>query len=397
MGIKIKHILFATLALIIGVVSFVIIIKINVVKNENFESIDVSAEETTYSEYVYYGPDSYTSWELGYEVAKKDGDWSRLPLTSEFRKKYNERDGILGNLEFDKIELAPYDSITEYSDKYYFINRNCYFVISRGKEKIAYIYNLKYDGKLLNDVLIKDICNLSNEYGEELNVSGYSITYNNFKDSMDFLSRGGNDEQSVAVTPAFHTKYPYFLDLFIHYSPLGVNKIEFASEKSSWERKEAYFIVDSIYECIKRHYKVEFSLDNKGYLDDAKAKLVGEYPYDKGRLVEASSQVFYKNSNWDYLKLSDNFRKKYKDKKSVYEGIDELNIDEITFGLFYNDDVNIPINKYKTKNGNNRWLCEKYTYVNKDYLDEVEILEIDYKGDNAEEAKEAYIKQYEGK
>ncbi len=140
---------------------------------------------------------------------------------------------------------------------------------------------------------------------------------------------------------------------------------------------------------------VNFKIDSRGYLDDAKVKLVGEYPYDKGRLVEASSQVFYKKSNWNYLKLSDNFKNKYKDKESVYESIDELNIDEITFGLFYNDDVNILINKYKTKNGNNRWLCEKYTYINKDYLDDVEILPIDYDSEDTEEAKKAYIKQYE--
>ena len=394
MEIKIKHILFAALALTIGIVSFVII-KMKVVKNENFESIDVNAEETTYSEYVYYGPDSYTSWELGYEVAKKNGDWSRLPLTSGFRKKYNERDGILGNLEFDKIELAPYDNITEYSDKYYFVNRNCYFVISRGKEKIAYIYNLKYDGNLLSDVLIKDVCNLSNEYGEELNVSGYAITNNNFKDSMDFLARGGNDEKSVAVTDNFHRKYPYFLDLFIHYSPLGANEITFKSEKSSWEKKEAYFEVDSIYECIKRHYIVNFKIDSRGYLDDAKAKLVGEYPYDEHYESErASSQVFYKNSNWSVLKLSNRFKNKYNNKNSIYIDIDNVNPNEI-YVDYCNDKFEDMIIGCKLLNGNNRWFYVDFTYINKDYLDDAEILPIDYDGEDIEEAKKAYIKQYE--
>jgi hypothetical protein len=40
-------------------------------------------------------------------------------------------------------------------------------------------------------------------------------------------------------------------------------------------------------------------------------------------------------------------------------------------------------------------LCEKYTYINKDYLDDVEILPIDYDSEDTEEAKKAYIKQYE--
>lgn len=134
------------------------------------------------------------------------------------------------------------------------------------------------------------------------------------------------------------------MDLFIHYSPLGANPITFIEEKSSWEKKEAYFEVDSIYECIKRHYIVNFTIDNNGFLDDAEAKLIGEYSYEKNGQVVAGSQVFYENSNWNYLKLTNDFKNRYRNAKSVYTGIKELNIDEITFGLFYNDDVNVMIN-----------------------------------------------------
>lgn len=389
MEIKIKHILFVALALTIGIVSFVII-KMKVVKNENFESIDVNAEETTYSEYVYYGPDSYTSWELGYEVAKKDGNWSRLPLSSEFRKKYNERDGILGNLEFDKIELAPYDNITEYSDKYYFVNRNCYFVISRGKEKIAYIYNLKYDGNLLSDVLIKDVCNLSNEYGEELNVSGYAITNNNFKDSMDFLARGGNDEKSVAVTEHFYRKYPYFLDLFIHYSPLEFNEIRFNG--GNFEDRIANFIVDSRLECVKREYEVKFKLDERGYLDDAEAKCINTENYERENLAYPwGAQVFFKNGNWNNLKITDKFRNKYNSKNGCYYDIDSIDVDVWVRGS-ESIDLYTRICAYAYIDGTEKWFCHKQLNDTNGYLDDIEFIPIDYNGTDAKKAKEIYLK-----
>lgn len=399
MEIKIKHILFVAFALTIGIVSFVII-KMKVVKNENCESIDVNAEETTYSEYVYYGPDSYTSWELGYEVAKKDGNWSRLPLSSEFRKKYNERDGILGNLEFDKIELAPYDNITEYSDKYYFVNRNCYFVISRGKEKIAYIYNLKYDGNLLSDVLIKDVCNLSNEYGEELNVSGYAITNNNFKDSMDFLARGGNDEKSVAVTDSFHTKYPFFLDIFEHYSPLRFNPIEFVPERSSWDRKEAYFIVDSKLECKKRHYKVKFTLDDKGYLDDVKVNNVNEEEYNNNE-KDGGLHIFYINSNWNGLNLTENFRKKFNSSEGIFPEIKLLG-NNFDFGqeteeykqVSIGGDAKVnQIRGFKI-NGMYKYYLYKVYKDEKGNIDDIVYDKLPYDNIPLEEVKELYLKKH---
>ena len=46
--------------------------------------------------------------ELGYILAKKNEDWSKLPLTSSFREKYNEKDGVLGDLEYDEIKYRAY-------------------------------------------------------------------------------------------------------------------------------------------------------------------------------------------------------------------------------------------------------------------------------------------------
>ena len=323
--------------------------------------------------------------ELAYWVAIKNGDWSDLPLTDVFRKKYNEKDGIFGDMQFDKVEYRPY-----HNGKYPFEDF-AYLVITQGKKKTAYTYSMDPDsGDGYNDIIIGSIYPLTDENGNELDFRE-GITKENFESQMYALAWGQEDEQLVGVTDAFHKKYPYFLDLFIHYSP--AYNINFIEEKSSWEKKEAYFEVDGTYECIKRHYIVNFTIDSRGYLDDAKVKLVGEYPYAKTHLSHASLQLIYKNSNWEYLKLSDKFRDKYKNKICLFDDIDNINIDNIYYD-FIDDDFDM-IMRCEYLNKTIKWFYIDYTYINKDYLDDVEILPIDYDGEDAEEAKKAYIKQYE--
>lgn len=381
---KVKHILLVIFVLFTSVICILLFNNNN--KDELVENTNI---ETSQTEEITRFNMHYNYPQMLKMLIEKNSDWSDLPLTEEFKKKYNSSDGILGKIKFDKVEMNP-----DFGGKYPFED-TAYFVITQGEKKTAYGYQYVFkNDKLLDDVLFPEKYYLTDEFGRELD---FRVTINkeNFYNKFGNLAIGGEYEQCIAVTEHFHKKYPYFLDLFIHYSPLGANPITFIEEKSSWEKKEAYFEVDSIYECIKRHYIVSFLIDSNGFLDDAEVKLIGEYPYEKDSLVKASSQVFYKNSNWNYLKLSDNFKNKYNESKTVYNDINELNIDEITFGLFYNDDVNVIINKYKTIDGSNRWLYEKYIYDENDYLDDVKILPIDYIGEDSEEAKEAYIKQYE--
>ena len=357
-------------------------------KNDNEKNIDLEIKnEQDYNGYYANGGEG--QYEICYIVAKKNGDWSHLPLTDNFRNKYSEKDGILGSINYDNIEYRPYAG----TDEDYYFKEDIYFVITQGKSKTSYrcFPRFSNDGKgqLLDDVFLYDIKQLYDENGIRITISGVPIKN---LDSFTYLANGGDDEKSVAVTEHFHKKYPYFLDLFIHYSPLGANNIEFIKERSSWERKEAYFEVDSILECIKRRYKVKFFIDENGYLDDAEVKLVGEYPYQFGYLIQAYDSVFYKNSNWDHLKLTDNFRKKYKKELGVFK-----DIDLIDYNISYDVEryKSNSIVRYKYKDGTHKWFYEKYTYVDNDYLDDVEILPIDYSGENAKEAKEAYIKQYE--
>lgn len=112
----------------------------------------------------------------------------------------------------------------------------------------------------------------------------------------------------VAVSKHFRDKYPNFLDLFIHYSPMEYNHILLTD--LDIENQKAIFEVDSVLECKKRTYKVEYILDNIFYLFDVNVEMVNEIPY-RGDEYNRIPKIIYHNSNWDCLKLTNNFLTKY--------------------------------------------------------------------------------------
>ena len=201
-----------------------------------------------------------------------------------------------------------------------------YFVITQVKSKTVYIFHPVYlDNNQLDDVQFSEIIQLYDKNGKKFVIEGEIIDKEGFEYSFFKLCMGGDDEKRIAVTDNFHKKYPYFLDIFEHYSPLTFNHIEFIPDKSSWEKKEAYFIVDSELECKKREYLVKFTLDKKGYLDDVETMKIKEEQY-AGSNEACSAKIKYINSNWDNLKITDDFKKKFSPNKGIIPDIDNINI-----------------------------------------------------------------------
>lgn len=322
-------------------------------------------------------------YELAYWVAIKNGDWSDLPLTDVFRKKYNEKDGIFGKMQFDKVEYRPY-----HDGKYPFEDF-AYLVITQGKKKTAYTYSLDPDsGDGYNDVIIGDVYPLTDEKGNELDFR-VGITEKNFLSKMYGLAWGNEEEQLVGVTDAFHRKYPYFLDLFIHYSPLSFNKIRF--DGGNFDDKVAYFEVDSIFECVKRKYEVKFELDDKGYLDDAETTCISMEKYEIDSLTYPYDTVLYKNSNWNNLKITNKFKNKYNPENGCFYDIDRINVNIEPKSVSV-DGLYTEIRNYVYKDGSNKWFCVKFINDTNGYLDDIEFIPIDYTGTDAEKAKEMYLK-----
>ena len=373
-----KRRLLVVLFVIIAIALF-IAIRNRIVKNKSIEQqIDEMVE--TGIDYIQFEDFN----ELGLKVAEKNGNWSKYNLSKNFLNKYNEKDGIFGNVQFDKVEYKPYNN-----GKYSFEDYS-YLVLTQGLKKTAYIFSM-VNGSDGYDIIFGDTIEITDENGQELDAK-VTINNDNFTRIFHMLSQGGDDEKSVAVTNHFHKKYPFFLDIFEHYSPLRFNPIEFVPEKSSWEKQEAYFIVDSVLECKRRYYKVKFTLDDKGYLDDVKVNKVNEEEFD-GDGQERINKITYQNSNWDNLKLTDNFRSKYDNKIGIMDDIENINIDidvdettleingkYITCFASKNDEIVSYYFEYiKDKDGNlDNVVCEKLPYINK----------------TASEVKELYLKDH---
>ena len=229
------------------------------------------------------------------------------------------------------------------------------------------------------------------ENGKELDYRLPFVGQRKLQNCYD-LSFSYDLESGVAVTEKFHKKYPFFLDLFIHYSPLSYNRIEFIEKESDLDNNIAIFEVDSILECKKRKYEVKLIFDDKLYLDDAEVKLVKEEEYN-GDNSERINKITYQNSNWDNLKLTDNFRKKYNSENGIIDDINNINIDIDV------DEVTLEMNrKYVTcftyKNGDKISYLFEYLEDQDGKLDNVLCEKLPYINKTAAEVKELYLKEH---
>ena len=341
-------------------------------------------EETTSVYWRFEDPD-----EVAYWVAQKNGDWSDLPLTDVFREKYNEKDGVFGDMQFDKVEYNPY----KYDGRDYPFEDYNYLVVTQGKKKTVYVFWLVpdgYDG--FNDFEIMNVYQLTDEDGNEIDYRE-GITEKNFESQMHFLSEGGRREQSVGVTKKFHEKYPFFFVLFEHYSPFRFNPIEFIPEKSSWKKKEAYFVVNSVLECKKRYYKVKFTLDEKNFIDDVEVKSGNEAVYE-GTNRYRSDKLLYNNSKWDGLEITNNYIEKFK-MKSYNKDILNIDIDYSLDAECIDEPKGCEyLTKHRMKNGETSIYYVKYIMDEKGYVDDIICKKLDYDNIDLKEAAELYKKEH---
>ena len=371
-----KRRLLVVLFIIIAIVLFIAIR--NIIKNN--ENIEHPIDEIVENSIDYIQFEDFN--ELGLKVAEKNGDWSKYHLSKNFLNKYNEKNGIFGNMKFDKVEYKPYSN-----GKYSFEDYS-YLVLTQGLKKTAYIFTM-VNGSDGYDIVFGDMIELTDENGQELDAK-VTINKDNFTRTFYMLSRGGADEQSISVTDHFHKKYPYFLDLFIHYSPLEFNEIIFNG--GNFEDRVVNFIVDSRLECVKREYEVKFKIDERGYLDDAEAICIKTEYYERESLVYPwGAQVFFKNSNWDNLKITNKFRNKYNSNDGCFFDIDNIDIN-LWVRNSESIDLYTSICDYAYNNGGHKWFCKKQFNDKNGYLDDIEFIPIDYTGNDPNAAKEIYIK-----
>lgn len=216
-------------------------------------------------------------WTQITRFVEKNGNWSDIPLTKHFREKYNEKDGILGDIQFDTVEYFPYEEGT------YPFTRTSYFVITQGKKKIAYNYNMYDVGVVIRDdgyrIGLVDDIELSSpivfvdEDGNELDTR-LRCTEENLGEIISIALDWNIDLASrVAVTDSFKLKYEDFTDIFYKkFKPRGEYHTIYKCKGFDAKKltSDFYWISDE----VEKLYRVYFILDDKQYIDDVEIEVL---------------------------------------------------------------------------------------------------------------------------
>lgn len=375
----------------IGVIILVFILSIFIIRY-NTKKQNTNEKQELYN--YYY--DNDREYELIQKVCEKDGDWKNYPLTSNFLAKYNEKDGIFGDMQFDKVEVNPYKE-----GEYHFAYTS-HIVVTQGLKKTAYIFYQQHSKERenspkyeqgLEDVVITDIIPLTDEKGNKLDDRYVFNEKKKLRLVKNIIDVDKNLQDSVATTLHFRSKYPHFLDLFIHYSPLSFNKIKFIENESDLDNNIAIFEVDSILECKRRKYKVKLILDDKLYLDDCEVELLEETTY-KGNSNDSSAKALYLNSNLENTNLTDDFIKELKSKGSYHEDINDIDIDYPSDEECINNvDYSEYIRNYKMKNGAINSYYVKYNIEKDGKFSNITSKRLEYQNMTAKEVAKIYLEE----
>ena len=313
-----------------------------------------------------------------FELCKKNVDFSLIPCDKEL-ETLGFGSGRIKEFDYDYDVIKRIDNEVPN-------NGNSFILVKTIRNNIEKTYRLTYgwsdgafnniyvkleeekdlkDNLILKDnVVLFDSEHIKSNFEELCLDRDKRIVYP--QEEWDGTYYGDN----VAVSDNFRKKYPYFLDIFIHYSPLEYNKITL--KDLDIDNQIATFEVDSRLECKKRTYEVKYILDDNMYLDDVETKILKEVNYE-GTSADRENKIFYKNSNWQNLKITENFISKFAELNSVFPDIDNVSYNFKWSSDFYSQIAKKgigTIKSYKFKDDSINYYYYKSIYEN-NYLDDV--------------------------
>ena len=214
-----------------------------------------------------------------YEMCKKNGDWSIYPISDDVYKKFNEKDGLLGDIEFDSIELVNWRPIEEYI---YSIDTDkalepAEVIVTYGKMKTKYYISF-------NTLQLIDIIKvytyydsfITDENGNELEVGGPVTDIDVLELVVDKY------DTKVGLSKKFKDEHPNFNGLIDIKKEINneneVDENDYSItidwRNSSFKSGIAIFEIHFRSERITHNYRVDFKLDERGFLDEAKVTLL---------------------------------------------------------------------------------------------------------------------------
>ena len=214
-----------------------------------------------------------------YEMCKKNIDWSIYPISDDVYEKYNEKDGLLGDIEFDSIELVNWRPIKEYPNSYYTEKalEPAEIVITQGKKKTKYYIRFN-SAQLINISSVYTYYDsfITDENGNELEIGGPVTDLEILKLLVDKY------DTKVGLSQKFrneHLNFNGLIDIKKEVNWDGniedMGYLIYVDQKNSnFKNGIAVFEIDfgKVYKV--NEYRVDFKLDEKGFLDEAKVTLI---------------------------------------------------------------------------------------------------------------------------
>ena len=222
-------------------------------------------------------------------TAKRNSDWTNLPLSESFKKKYNNRIGILGkDDDYTNLYGSNYMSNKEKQIVVLYVDHNY-------KQEEYYIHYTVNDNNELDDVAIIDKKLLYNENGEEV-IYKKSISEENYENVLIKLADPYNINHYEVETNYFNLTNKYMEKWgggFVNNRGYDYYSKHIINELSSFKDSIVYMqcvypkfddngdIIELKDKDLTLFYKIRFFTNEDNWLDDIEVEEISKEEIDK--------------------------------------------------------------------------------------------------------------------
>ena len=259
-------------------------------------------------------------------IAKKNGDWSTYPLSKEFLEKYNSKDGIFSQYNFEEVSghrlneeiySARYESVPKNRNQnrlagifYFRVGNGLTMLWENSVRNIDIAYYLNNKNELDEFIIVNDKLTVDEqgnaviEYNKEFKPNNiYMIAQILFYDTNLGITLTESDLFNIDKEPIserLKNKVKYdgtdekrvFIDFFpgIDYTFGELYYGIIKNKEEAFEQKKIYATCQKFEEGKEPYYdepekiylyEVNFQLDNQNKLDDISVKYIKEISYEE--------------------------------------------------------------------------------------------------------------------
>lgn len=238
---------------------------------DNFGVIDLTFDEK--QQMIYYNSHKY---EMLLKMMEKGSSWRCFPIQKSIKDKYSEKDGVLGEYNFDSVvysdktlnDLEEYGSVGQIS-----------VIGTKGKEKKQVYMSVSfYDG--LETFIINKVIDITDKDGNNFDTRLICNKDNWIDIIHNFVDNDISIQSQIAVTDSFKSLYANFNDIFEknindhqNYTT-PIYSIESEQQNDFDDLSVVYRCFEKNDSKIMRLYKVKFILDANKYIDNIEVSIV---------------------------------------------------------------------------------------------------------------------------